>query len=120
MTCKSIVMRYKDNCKAEGPVITRLKIARHYFADGIAQKESPRILAAIKIPLMKLLDFVKISLTLKSFGCCPANEKIKTSDLKLFEFLKFESRAPKTNKRMADENTEKTISRETFEIKLRL
>jgi len=52
MTCKSIVMPYKDNCKVEGEVITRLKIARHYFADGIAQKTLPGILAAIKIRLM--------------------------------------------------------------------
>ena len=39
MTCTGIVMSYKDNCKVEGEIITRLKIARHYFADGVPQKE---------------------------------------------------------------------------------
>jgi len=68
---------------------------------------------------MKLLNFCKNKLVRKVLkNTFPVMKKIETPDLKLFGFLKFESRAPKTNNRMADQNTEKTIADENIEIKL--
>ena len=116
MTCKSIVMSYKDNCKTEGPVITRLKIARHYFADGTAQKDIARDVGCHKNTVNEIIRLCKDQSEPKVLWLLSGNEKIETSDLKLFEFLKFESRAPKTNKRMADENTEKTITEKHLKL----
>jgi len=39
MPSLSIVMPYKENCKAEGHILTRFKIARHYFYDQMTQEE---------------------------------------------------------------------------------
>src|SRR6202142_1610938 len=109
MTCKSIVMSYKDNCKIEVEVITRLKVARHYFADHIAQKDIARDIGCHKNTVNEIIKLCKNQPDSKVLWLLSGNEKIKTSDLKLFEFLKFESRRPKGNKRMADADSEKTI-----------
>ena len=109
MTCKSIVMPYKENCKTEGAVITRLKIARHYFADGVSQKEIAKDIGCHKNTINGIISLCKQQADTEVLTLLSDNKKIKTSDLKLFEFLKFESRRPKTNKRTADESTEKTI-----------
>lgn len=116
MTCKSIVMPYKDNCKTEGPVITRLKIARHYFADGINQKDIARDIGCHKNTVNEIIKLCKNQPDSKVFWLLSANKKIKTSDLKLFEFLKFESRRPKSNKRSADQSTEKTIAEKHLKL----
>jgi hypothetical protein len=102
-------MSYKDNCKTEGPVVTRLKIARHYFADHIAQKDIAQDIGCHKNTVNAIIKLCKNQSVPKVLWLLSANEKIETSGLKLFEFLKFESRRPKSNKRTADENTEKTI-----------
>ncbi len=39
MPLDSIVMHYKQNCKIEGEVITKLKVARLYFSGRKTQKE---------------------------------------------------------------------------------
>ena len=116
MTCKSIVMPYKQNCKTEGPVITRLKIARHYFADGIAQKHIAQDIGCHKNTVNEIIKLCKQQTAAEVLSLLSGNEKIATDDLKLFEFLKFESRAPKTNKRMADENTEKIITEKHLKL----
>ena len=110
MTCKSIVMPYKQNCKTEGPVITRLKIARHYFADHVPQKQIAQDIGCHKNTVNEIISLCKNQSDSKILWLLSGNEKIEASDLKLFEFLKFESRRPNTNKRMADENTQKTIA----------
>jgi hypothetical protein len=102
-------MSYKDNCKTEGPVVTRLKIARHYFADHIAQKDIARDIGCHKNTVNEIVKLCKNQSVPKVLWLLSGNEKITTDDLKLFEFLKFESRRPKSNKRTADENTEKII-----------
>ena len=109
MTCISIVMSYKDNCKTEGEVITRLKIARHYFADGISQKDIAQDIGCHKNTVNEVVKLCKQQTCPDILRLLSGNEKIKADDLKLFEFLKFESRKPKTNCRVADENTEKII-----------
>ena len=116
MTCKSIVMPYKDNCKVEGEVITRLKIARHYFADGIAQKDIARDIGCHKNTVNEIIKLCKQQTAAEVLSLLSGNGKITTYDLKLFEFLKFESRAPKTNKRMADQDTEKTITEKHLKL----
>ena len=39
MPFTSIVMPYKENCKTEGEIMTKFKIARGYFANGFKQKD---------------------------------------------------------------------------------
>lgn len=39
MSFSSIVMSYKENCKTEGEIMTKFKIARMYFAEGKTQFE---------------------------------------------------------------------------------
>ena len=116
MTCKSIVMSYKDNCKTEGPVITRLKIARHYFADNIPQKDIATDIGCHKNTVNEIVKLCKQQTAAEVLSLLSGNEKITTDDLKLFNFLKFESRAPKSNKRMADEITEKTITEKHLKL----
>src|ERR1700687_734005 len=101
MTCKSIVMPYKQNCKVEGGVITRLKIARHYFADCLSQKGIAQDIGCHKNTVNEIIKLCKNQADPKVLWLLSGNTKIKTSDLKLFEFLKFQSRRPKSNKRQA-------------------
>lgn len=109
MTCKSIIMPYKENCKVEGEVITRLKIARYYFADHITQTDIAQELGVHKNTINKIIGLCKNQSNHKALWLLSCNKKVQTSDLKLFEFLKFGSRRPKSNKRMADQDTEKII-----------
>jgi len=109
MTCKSIVMSYKDNCKTEGEVITRLKIARHYFADSIPQKQIAQDISCHKNTINEIINLCKGQTDPQVLNLLKSNKKINAVDLKLFEFLKHGSRKPKGNCRAADENTEKTI-----------
>ena len=39
MPLNSIVMPYKENCKAEGEIMTKFKIAKMYFAGKLKQLE---------------------------------------------------------------------------------
>ena len=39
MSFTSIIMPYKKNCKAEGEIMTKFKIARGYFLHGFQQKD---------------------------------------------------------------------------------
>ena len=41
-------MPYKENCKAEGHILTRFKIARHYFYDQMTQEEIAQKTQALK------------------------------------------------------------------------
>ena len=116
MTCKSIVMPYKQNCKIEGEVITRLKVARHYFADGISQKQIAADIGCHKNTINEIIKFCRQQTCPKVLSLLSGNGKIETSDLKLFEFLKFGSRKPKGNKRMADTDTEKTITEKHLKL----
>jgi len=102
-------MPYKDNCKVEGEVITRLKIARHYFADNITQTEIAKDIGCHKNTINEIIKLCHAEDNPEILKLLSGHGKIKTLDLKLFEFLKFKSRRPKTNCRAADENTEKTI-----------
>jgi len=88
MTCKSIVMPYKQNCKVEGEVITRLKIARHYFADHIPQKDIAQDIGCHKNTVNEIIKLCKQQSDSKVLWLLSGSEKIETSDLKLFEFFK--------------------------------
>ena len=39
MPLDTIIMPYKKNCKSEGELLTKFKIARLYFKDKIKQKD---------------------------------------------------------------------------------
>lgn len=109
MTCNSIVMSYKENCKTEGEVITRLKIARHYFADHTPQKDIAADINCHKNTVNEIIKLCKRQTNPKILSLLSGYGKITTADLKLFEFLKHASRKPQTNCRQADEETVRTI-----------
>lgn len=117
MTCDSIVMSYKDNCKTEGEVITRLKIARHYFTDGIAQKDIAQDIGCHKNTINEIIKLCKKQTNPKVLNLLCYRAKINSTDLQLFEFLKFESRKPKSNCRMADEESAKIILKQQADKK---
>ena len=80
MTCKSIVMPYKDNCKVEGEVITRLKIARHYFADHIAQKHIAQDIGCHKNTVNEIIKLCKQQTAARVLALLSGNGKITTKD----------------------------------------
>jgi transposase len=109
-------MTYKDNCKTEGEILTRLKIARHYFADNISQKEIAKDIGCHKNTINEIIRLCKNESGSEILTMLSSHEKIKTHNLKLFEFLRCESRAPKTNPRQADTTLVTTIAEKHSEL----
>lgn len=109
-------MSYKENCKTEGEVITGLKIARHYFADGIAQKDIAKDLGCHKNTINEIVRLCRAQANPRVIALLSGHDKISSHDLKLFEFLKHESRRPKANCRMADKDSQKTIVRQHLDL----
>ena len=110
MPFSSIVMPYKENCKAEGEIMTKFKIARMYFAQGEKQKD---IAENIKC------HFNTVGAIIKQCQANPdptirpylrTNKHISQEELNhLFNFLKRGSRRPKTNKRSLRGKEQKII-----------
>lgn len=113
MPFTSIVMPYKKNCKVEGEIMTKFKIARGYFSNGFKQKD---IACSAKCHQNTVNNIIK-----KCRNHSPDNEiweylycNIHISEEKLytlFDFLKNESRKP-VNHRLGfkkDSDEEKLI-----------
>ena len=101
-------MHYKENCKIEGEVLTRIKISRMYFSAGLTQKIiaekwhcSKNTLGDIIASCGRASPEAKIYLE--------TSEHIPSEKLCLFDFFKHESRKPKTNCRSLKEKEEKLI-----------
>jgi len=97
MPLNSIVMSYKENCKVEGEIMTRFKIARAYFLNNYQQKD---IAQSIQCHKNTVYDVVKKCRnrspndeiwTYLNNNIHIAKEKLD----ELFSFLKGSSRKPK-------------------------
>ncbi len=55
MPLNSIVMSYKENCKVEGEIMTRFKIARAYFLNNYQQKDIAQSIQCHKTQFMMWL-----------------------------------------------------------------
>ena len=97
MPFTSIVMPYKENCKVEGEIMTKFKIARGYFSNGYKQKD---IAQSVKCHKNTVYDVIK-----KCRSRDPddkiweyLNNNIHIAEEKLiglFGFLKNDQRRPK-------------------------
>ena len=101
MPLSSIVMSYKQNCKAEGEIMTKFKIARMYFAEGKKQSEISAYLKCHKNTINKIIKICRgqdkeseIWPYLQERNKHISKEKL----VSLFDFLKNQSRKPKGNR----------------------
>lgn len=58
MSFSSIVMSYQENCKVEGEVMTKFKIARMFFAGGKKQIEISKYLKCHKNTICQFLEIL--------------------------------------------------------------
>jgi len=92
-------MPYKENCKVEGEIITRLKIARLYFSCRKKQKEIAKNIRCHPNTIGHIIKKCKIYANQEAFYYLKTNEKLSSKKLSLFNFLKSESRRPHSNQR---------------------
>ncbi len=101
MSLNSIVMSYKENCKAEGEIMTKFKIAKMYFTDKIEQLEIAKHLSCHKNTINNIILVCRnkspddeIWEYLNSSVSHISAEKLES----LFSFFKHSSRKPKNHK----------------------
>ncbi len=101
MPLSSIVMSYKENCKAEGEIMTKFKIARMHFAEGKKQSEISECLKCHKNTVNNIIKICRgqgekseIWSYLKEKERHIRKEKL----ILLFGFLKNQTRKPKGNR----------------------
>lgn len=109
MPFNSIIMPYKQNCKVEGEMITRFKIAKLYFQD---KKEQRAIAEHIQCHYNTVNNIIK---KCKQFWSEEVSEyllgrqKLSESQLEVFNFLQSSSRRPISNKRSLTGEDEQLI-----------
>jgi len=105
-------MPYKQNCKAEGEILTKFKVARIFFAEG---EEQIKIAKAISCHKNTVYEIIKQCRTKardnpEIWDYLKSKKKIDIEALnELFDFLKHESRKPKSNKRCLNDDDEEKI-----------
>lgn len=109
MPFNSILMPYKQNCKVEGEVITKLKIAKLYFSRQRTQKEIAENIQCHYNTINNIIKRCKLFSSEEVFHCLRGSEKLSESQLGLFNFLESASRRPKSNKRSLNGPEEKLI-----------
>jgi hypothetical protein len=92
-------MPYKENCKVEGEIITRLKVARLYFSCRKTQKEIAENIRCHYNTINSIIKTCKCWASDEAMRLLRISEKITSDKLSLFEFLKSASRRPKSNRR---------------------
>lgn len=102
-------MPYKQNCKVEGEVITKLKIAKLYFSGQRTQKEISENIQCHYNTINNIVKKCKLFGSEEIFCCLRGSEKLSENQLELFNFLKSCSRRPKSNKRCLNGPEEKLI-----------
>jgi len=110
-------MSYKENCKAEGEIMTKFKIARMYFASNKKQKDIGKYLGCHKNTINKIIKSCRQKDPNDEIWSYLHNCHLQINLKKiteLFGFLKHGSRKPKGNYRMleADSAEEKFIVNE--------
>ncbi|MBW6442140.1 hypothetical protein K0B04_04555 [Patescibacteria group bacterium] len=96
MSFTSIVMSYKENCKAEGEIMTKFKIARGYYSNKHSQKDIAVKIGCHKNTINKIIKLCRERGPDDEMWAY-LKEKILISEDKLnsvFSFLKGESRRP--------------------------
>jgi hypothetical protein len=121
MFFSSIVMSYKENCKAEGEIMTKFKIARMYFAGAKKQIEISQYLNCHQNTINNIIKDCKQIKSNNEVWDYLNNSKLHISNdklLELFSFLKHDSRRPKSHKLsiVKDSEAEKLII-DKFETK---
>ena len=86
MSLELILMPYKENCKIEGEVLTRIKIARMHFASGIKQKELARIWRCSKNTIGAIVQSCK-SAPVEAVVYLKSSTHIPSEKMHLFVFL---------------------------------
>ena len=121
MLFSSIIMSYKENCKAEGEVMTKFKIARMYFAGGKTQVDISHYLCCHQNTINNIIKACKQRGPSSEIWNYLNDSRLHIESkklLRLFSFLKYESRCPKSHKLSIakDSDAEKLII-DKFETK---
>jgi len=101
MPFNPVLMLHKENCKVEGEVITRFKIARLYFFYKKTQREIAANVQCHYNTINNIVRKCKKFASKEAMHCLRTKKKIHSEELDLFDFLKSDSRRPKSNKRCA-------------------
>lgn len=109
MSYELILMPYKENCKVEGEVLTRIKIARMYFSGNLKQKEIAKRWLCNKNTLGSIVASCRKLASSQALYYLKNNIHIPSQDLKLFDFLKYQSRKPRSNIRCLQRDEEDFI-----------
>ncbi len=113
MPFNSILMPYKQNCKIEGEIVTKLKIARLYFSSRKKQKEIAQNILCHGNTVNNIIKECKANLADKKDGeawhYLKTNQKIPLEKLSLFNFFKHQSRKPKSNYRCLSGKNENLV-----------
>lgn len=119
MSFSSIVMSYQENCKAEGEIMTKFKIARMFFAGGKKQNKISEYLKCHKNTINGIIRVCKNKNPNEDIWKYLRNSRLHIAEEKLnelFSFLKHESRKPKSNKsRIQQDSPEEKIIIEKFQ-----
>jgi len=106
MFLNSIIMSYKENCKVEGEILTKFKIARMYFFGKIKQKEIAKHLSCHNNTVNKIVISCKNHDDLRIWDYLSGDKSMSGKELyDLFGFLRYESRKPQSNKRSIPQNS---------------
>ena len=116
----SIIMSYKENCKAEGEIMAKFKIARMYFAEGKKQINISKYLKCHQNTINNIIKACRQKIPSDEAWTYLNDSKLHIDNnklLKLFSFLEYESRCPRSHKLSIarDSEAEKIINR--FEAK---
>ena len=108
MSLELILMPYKENCKIEGEILTKIKIIRMHLSGGVSQKEIAKKWQCDKNTIGNIMKLCqKASLEARIF--LESSLHIPSEKLFLFDFLKYQSRKPKTNYRSLNKDEEKIV-----------
>jgi len=121
MPLSSIVMPYKENCKSEGEIMTKFKIAKMYFTDKLKQSDIAEYLLCHKNTVNKIILDCKnksqddeIWEYLHGVKSHIIKEKLES----LFDFFKHNSRKPNSHKlSIQSESDEEKLIIEKFNKK---
>jgi len=108
MSFSSIVMSYKENCKTEGEIMTKFKIARMYFAGGKKQISISQYLNCHQNTVNNIIRACKQRKPNDEIWTYLNSSKLHINPaklLELFSFLKYESRRPKSHRLSITKNS---------------
>lgn len=111
-----IIMHYKENCKVEGEVITKIKVSKLYFSKEKTQKEIADILKCHYNTINNIIKLCKENITEEMLEYLKGNKSLLKSQLEAFDFFKSSTRRPKSNKRWLSKEKELFIIRKHKDI----